>query len=1232
MAILTNERDLTHIVRTTEQWLNTVDKYEIIPEGVLCVEFTSDNLTKVKIGDGHKIFSDLPYITGSDVSDYYSKKETDERIIELIHKSKSLCIKGKLGSTTELPTLNNVDGDVWFVKVTKPSGLNHYEEYVWFDNQWELLGSYGDIDLTNYVTKQEFNKAIEDLSKSTHTHTNKEILDQTDAVFNKEKDKKLKDLHNYDDTEIRELITETGHTHSNKDILDKTTASFTKEQANELTELSDIPERVQVLENVSHSHENKEILDRTTAAFTREQAIQLLDCKDMVGATAEKDGEHGFVPKPTIADRTKFLRGDGTWVKVEGGGGGTSLDPGDGIDITDDVISVKLGDGLSFDDDGNIKVNAEPGSYESGDAIRIDSGESSSEKIPEEYQQVTYIQSSGYQYIKTGYKPKSTTRILMRIISNDNTSRGWSCLLGSRRGSYGSDAATQVIIMTHHANSGNVVEYWLGSSDKARSTIFPYGELVDIECQGNSLTWTNVETGDTETLSNSTNIMDTDYELYLFTLNHNNSEESCRSNTKLYSFKIYENDTLVRNYVPAYNKTSIIVGLYETVTKTFMTSATNTDLISGLPVEDEGNVINVEYSDGLTINDENALVVKTGSGIGIDDDGNVVENILRLTKSEYESQKDDIPDDTLFMITDDYVDELQIASETTLGVVKIGEGISIDEDGTISADSGGVSFTTGDGLNLSDDNVLSVKTGEGLSIDDDGNIQVDFPSQSEYLAGDGISIDNVDESYNVLTYIESTGTQKIISDISFTSTNQVLKFNVCTTDTTKPGIIFNVGSYVANGTPVYWLKDGKAQVGRGDGSTCYWSDGYSISNNVFFEDTASFIDSLSSSTKTGSTTYVSYLVTNQTLTFFGPAGVYDPRNAYARLSYINIYDDGVMIAQMVPVKRTSDSVIGLYDKVNEKFYTNNYNDTAFLGGSETGVVITTGTQKKITNTGVLDVKESTAKNQIIVTTKDGDSPVDIDIDSEEILQLTKEEYEAQKETIPDDTLFIITDDFEEGGGCSCPSYSAGDGISISNNQSVTNDKIISNDGVLEVSESTVKNQIIVTTKDGDSTVDIDTNMLALTLEEYETEKTNIPEGTVFVLIDDNGEESDISTLSGDNDIIANSWVTLTGISDNFYDNFTDISTFDIFYNESCKRMSIVINGELTGDISDELILGYITNDKKPRGNVRELLYENDFIANIIVSSEDGSVTLKKLSGENITSGYSINVQMEWSII
>jgi hypothetical protein len=60
---------------------------------------------------------------------------------------------------------------------------------------------------------------------------------------------------------------------------------------------------------------------------------------EMTGADGTNAGTAGIVPAPSATDNNKFLRGDGTWVEVEGGGG-VVYSAGDGIEIVDDRTRV----------------------------------------------------------------------------------------------------------------------------------------------------------------------------------------------------------------------------------------------------------------------------------------------------------------------------------------------------------------------------------------------------------------------------------------------------------------------------------------------------------------------------------------------------------------------------------------------------------------------------------------------------------------------------------------------------------------------------------------------------------------------------------------------------------------------------------------------------------------------------------------------------------------------------
>lgn len=61
---------------------------------------------------------------------------------------------------------------------------------------------------------------------------------------------------------------------------------------------------------------------------------------NFVGCDSITGGTSGLVPAPSAGDEDKFLKADGTWDTVGGGGGGTSYIAGTGININNDTIST----------------------------------------------------------------------------------------------------------------------------------------------------------------------------------------------------------------------------------------------------------------------------------------------------------------------------------------------------------------------------------------------------------------------------------------------------------------------------------------------------------------------------------------------------------------------------------------------------------------------------------------------------------------------------------------------------------------------------------------------------------------------------------------------------------------------------------------------------------------------------------------------------------------------------
>lgn len=98
----------------------------------------------------------------------------------------------------------------------------------------------------------------------------------------------------------------------------------------------------------------------------------------VVGATSSTAGEAGLVPSPGAGDNTKFLRGDGTWQVVSGGGSAYELPTasatikggikvGDGLTMTGEVLSVDQGWATL------LWTNASPTSSFAGQSVALDS-------------------------------------------------------------------------------------------------------------------------------------------------------------------------------------------------------------------------------------------------------------------------------------------------------------------------------------------------------------------------------------------------------------------------------------------------------------------------------------------------------------------------------------------------------------------------------------------------------------------------------------------------------------------------------------------------------------------------------------------------------------------------------------------------------------------------------------------------------------------------------------------
>lgn len=179
-------------------------------------------------------------------------------------------------------------------------------------------------------------------------------------------------------------------------------------------------------------------------------------------------------------------------------------------------------------------------------------------RLPKQYKEVEYIQSNGTQYIDTQFTPNQDTRVIVdfQYVTVKN-----SFLFGSRT-SLTSNSYTVNIgnsaqdAVTSYGTSGNV-KY--ATPDKDRHIIDKNKNLFYFD---NNLIFTQ----EYHTFTSPGT-------LEIFSAHSNGQKGYLPSVARIYSFKIYDAEELVRDFVPCYRKSDKIVGLYDLVNDIFYMNA-----------------------------------------------------------------------------------------------------------------------------------------------------------------------------------------------------------------------------------------------------------------------------------------------------------------------------------------------------------------------------------------------------------------------------------------------------------------------------------------------------------------------------------------------------------------------------------------------------------------------------------------------------------------------------------
>ena len=185
-----------------------------------------------------------------------------------------------------------------------------------------------------------------------------------------------------------------------------------------------------------------------------------------------------------------------------------------------------------------------------GITLPVDIGENS-KILPDGYTQLDYIQSSGTQYIDTGFKPNQDTRLIIAVDFSQTAE--WKWIFGARQ-----DASLNAFGFLLQGNSKYRFDYGASTNNLSYN---PTGNMT-IDINKNNC-YIDDTLASTATYTNFT----TPVSCFLFG-NNNNGTYRNGATLKMYSCKIYDNGALIRNFIPCKNPSGV-VGLYDIVGNQF---------------------------------------------------------------------------------------------------------------------------------------------------------------------------------------------------------------------------------------------------------------------------------------------------------------------------------------------------------------------------------------------------------------------------------------------------------------------------------------------------------------------------------------------------------------------------------------------------------------------------------------------------------------------------------------
>lgn len=185
-----------------------------------------------------------------------------------------------------------------------------------------------------------------------------------------------------------------------------------------------------------------------------------------------------------------------------------------------------------------------------------------SKLLPNEYQQVEYIESTGTQYIDSGVPLKNGLKIVVDWVYKDadsgNNYTGGHIGSPGNRWLIGSQRQKYYYFAVGTANTST--EFRLGNRDVIEAYWKDKNSYIIVNDVKSTVKYEQY------TLSDAS-----DYTFYIGAVNRDGNA-TLKPKLKVYSWKFYQDDVLIRDLIPCYRKSDNVIGMYDIVNNSFYTN------------------------------------------------------------------------------------------------------------------------------------------------------------------------------------------------------------------------------------------------------------------------------------------------------------------------------------------------------------------------------------------------------------------------------------------------------------------------------------------------------------------------------------------------------------------------------------------------------------------------------------------------------------------------------------